>query len=163
MFDELLRRNREYATRFAGGELPPQPAKQLAVLTCMDSRIEPWATFGLRRGEAHVLRNAGARVTDDVVRSLLFSVHVLDVRAVAVVGHTGCGLVAYTNDEVRSRVRERTGLDVSSYDFLPVPDEASGVRDGLRRLRAEPLFAGVEVAGFVFDLATGLLAPVDET
>ncbi|MDX6274416.1 MAG: carbonic anhydrase [Frankiales bacterium] len=156
VIDELLERNAGYAARF-DGELPPQPAKQLAVVACMDSRIEPWAAFGLSRGEAHVLRNAGARVTDDVVRSLVVSVHLLGVKAIAVVGHTGCGLTGRGNSEIAAAVESHVGVDLGDYDFLVVDDINQAVQDDAARLRRDPLFAGVEVGGLLFDIATGRL------
>jgi carbonic anhydrase len=156
VIEELLRRNADYAAGF-DGELPPQPAKELAVVACMDSRIEPWAAFGLRRGEAHVIRNAGARVTEDVVRSLAVSVHLLGVKAVAVVGHTGCGLTGRSNSEIASAIEQHVGVDLGDFDFLVVDDIETAVRDDAARLRRDPLFAGVEVGGLLFDIATGRL------
>ncbi len=160
MIDELLAQNERYAASYPRGPLPPQPAKHVAVVTCMDSRIDPWAAFGLNRGEAHVLRNAGARVTDDVVRSLAVSVHVLGVRAIAVVGHTGCGLTHRRNAEIAAMVEEGSGVRMGDYDFLVVDDIDEAVRRDVDRLGREPLFAGVELAGLVFDIGTGRLRRV---
>jgi carbonic anhydrase len=158
VIDEFLERNAAYAASFGSGSLPPQPAKQLAIVACMDSRIEPWAAFGLKRGEAHVLRNAGARVTDDVIRSLAVSVHVLGVRAVAVVGHTGCGLTGRTNEEMAAEVKRSSGVSLEGFDFLVTDDIESVVRLDAERLRSNPLFRDVEVGGLLFDIATGRLS-----
>ena len=157
VIDELLERNREYAEAQGTGELPPQPAKQLAIVTCMDCRIDPWAAFGLARGEAHVLRNAGARLTDDVLRSLAVSVHVLGVRAVVLVGHTGCGLTGSTNEQIAKAVEAGSGVHLDGVDFLPVEDIDAAVRADAERLAADPVFHGVEVAPLLFDIASGRL------
>ena len=157
VIDELLERNAAYAAGFGSGTLPPQPAKELAIVTCMDSRIEPWGAFGLQRGEAHVLRNAGARVTPDVIRSLSVSVHVLGVRAVVVVGHTGCGLTGRSNTEIAADIQRGSGVRLDDFDFLVVDDIEEAVRQDAARLRDDPLFRGVEVGGLLFDIATGRL------
>lgn len=159
---DLLRRNAAYAETQPGlGELAARPAGGLAVLTCMDCRIEPAEAFGVRLGEAHVLRNAGARLTDDVRRSLAVSVHLLGVREVVVVGHTACGMAAGTEAELRARIAASAGLAEEELDLElgAVPDVAEAVAADVDRLRADPLFAGCEVAGFVFDLASGRLQP----
>ena len=154
LVDELLERNREYAEKQGTGVLPPQPAKQLAIVTCMDCRIDPWAAFGLERGEAHVMRNAGARLTDDMLRSLAVSVHVLGVRAVVLVGHTGCGMTGTTNEQIAAAIEAGSGVQVEGFDFLPVEDIEAAVRADADKLRADPIFHEVEVAPLLFDIAT---------
>ncbi len=129
----------------------------------MDVRIDPLALAGLEPGDAHVLRNAGAVVTEDVLRSLFVSHSLLGTTAAIVVAHTECGLPRLLDPEVRARVEVETGLDPGALDLRPFADPAAEVRAGLRRIRESPLLpASYEAAGFVYDVATGRLAPVEE-
>ena len=155
--DDLLRANAEHAAGFAGGLLPRPPSRRLAVLTCIDARIEPLALLGLQVGEANVLRNAGARPTADVVRSLVVAQQLLGVEEVLVIGHTDCGLEAVTNDRIRSTIRASGGPDVAGIDFDPFEEVEDGVRDAVRTLSEERLLAGLRVSGAVYDVATGRL------
>ena len=126
-----------------------RPSRRLAVLTCMDARIDVFAALGLHLGEAHVIRNAGGRVTDDVLRSLALSSHVLGVDAVVVMQHTQCGLAGVTNDELR----ERTGADLG---FLPIDDHAAALREDIQLLADTTYLSPVQViAGFVYDVESG--------
>jgi len=150
VFDELLAANRAYAEGFGKGDLPAPPARHLAVVACMDARILPLEVFGLAPGDAHVLRNAGGRVTDDVLRSLLVSTHVLGVRAIAVVHHTECGMVRNSDAELR----DATGTDI---EFHAIADPDAALRDDVERVRAAPLPEGTEVHGLRYDVRTGLL------
>lgn len=132
----------------------PRPSRHLAVVTCMDARIDVFAVLGLRLGEAHVIRNAGGRVTDDVLRSLALSTHVLGVDTVVVMQHTRCGLAGVTDDELR-RV---TGADLG---FFPIDDHAAALREDIGLLAATPFLDRVRlVAGFVYDVDTGRLDDV---
>jgi carbonic anhydrase len=151
-----MRANAEFASGFAGGGLERPPARRLAVVTCLDGRIDPLALLGLRPGDANVLRNAGARVTDDVLRSLAVSHHLLGMRETLLIGHTDCGLEGTTNDELRAAVPGAEELD-----FLPFADVEESVREGLRRIAASPLLAGVEASGWIYDVKTGALREVD--
>ncbi len=157
--DELLGIAERYTRVYTGGELPVEPALGLAVVTCMDSRIDLFALLGLRLGEAHVIRNAGGLVTDDVVRSLLLSQTLLGTREVVVIQHTGCGL---HGDEgaLRERVAEVAGVEPPG-PLGAFADVDESVRGQLARLRAQPgLIGGDAARGFVFDVETGGLREV---
>jgi carbonic anhydrase len=126
----------------------PRPARRLAVLTCMDARIEPLSALGLRVGDAHVLRNAGGRVTEDVLRSVAFAAHILEVDTVVVVHHTGCGLVGRHDEELR----DITGADV---EFHPITDHAAAIRDDVATLARTPYLGLVQrIGGFRYDLGS---------
>jgi carbonic anhydrase len=159
MFDDLVAANRGYAASFALGGLAPAARKRLAVLTCIDSRIEPLQMLGLAPGDAKILRNAGARVTDDVLRSLALAVHLLGVGRVCVVQHTDCAVRGATNDELRAAVGRSLGVGAVECDFLAIDDDTSLLTD-VERIRSSPLLPrDLAVAGFVYDVRTGLLGP----
>ena len=144
----LLAANDAYAAARAN-VADPRPSRHLAVVTCMDARIDVFAALGLHLGEAHVLRNAGGRVTDDVLRSLALSSHVLGVRTVVVMQHTKCGLAGVTDRELQ----ERTGADLG---FFPIDDHAAALREDIDLLTTTPYLAPVTVvAGFVYDVESG--------
>jgi carbonic anhydrase len=141
---------------FRHERLEPVAAKGLAVLTCMDSRIEPLAMLGLRPGDAKVLRNAGARVTDDVLRTLVLATYLLGVRRVMVITHTDCRMTG-TEEDVHAAVLEEGGPDTRSLAFLMAEDPAAAVRDDVQRLRSWPYLRQLEVGGFVYSVETGRL------
>ena len=127
----------------------------------MDARIDNFDAFGLAVGDAHILRNAGGRVTDDVIRSLLLSSNVLGTRYVAVIHHTQCGLFGTTNEAIRQRIRDEHGIDASTIDFRPFQDADESVRDDLARLETSPMLRpDMSYAGFVYDVANGRMRPV---
>jgi len=139
-------------------------ARGLAVLTCIDSRIDPLAMLGLRAGDAKIVRNAGARVTDDALRSLVLAVNLLGVTRVCVVQHTHCAMVESTEDEIRARIEAARGVDASGWDFLAAPDQLATLRHDIEVLRACPLVPpDLEVGGFIFDVHSGALVPFDQT
>jgi carbonic anhydrase len=159
--DDLLAGNARHAETFAGGDLSSRPARHLVVLTCMDTRLDPNAMLGLQVGDAHVLRNAGGRVTDDVIRSLIVSVEVLGTNAVAVIQHTDCGMTKTTDDGLRELVRERRGVDPDDVRFLTIADQAESIRGDVASLRGSPFLPpDLDIRGFVYDVKTGRLAPV---
>ena len=159
--DALLAANRAFADSFHLGHLEVRPVRRLAVLTCMDSRYSAQAVLGLRMGDAHVIRNAGGRVTDDVIRSLALSAHLLGTDTCLVIHHTGCGLFGVTNAALRARVEAATGTSAAGVDFLPFDDIEASVREDVMRLAASTLLPpGYAVAGFVYDVRTGRLTPV---
>lgn len=143
--------------RYAATHVPiadARPSRRLAVVTCMDARIDVLAVLGLQLGEAHVLRNAGGRVTSDVLRSLALSSGVLGVDTIVVMQHTGCGLAGVTDEELR----RQTG---SELDFLPIADHAAALRADVDTLARTPYLSGLrEIAGFVYDLEGGGLGDV---
>jgi carbonic anhydrase len=151
--DALLTANRAYSAARAN-VADPRPGRRLAVVTCMDARIDVFAVLGLHLGEAHVIRNAGGRVTDDVLRSLALSTHVLGVDSVVVMQHTRCGLAGVTDEELR----QRTGAD---FGFFPIDDHAAALREDIDLLGAKAFLAPLKViAGFVYDVESGELNDV---
>ena len=146
--DGLLDANRGYAAARANAH-DPRPSRHLAVLTCMDARIDVFDVLGLHLGEAHVVRNAGGRVTDDVLRSLALSIHVLGVDTLVVMQHTECGLAGVTDDELRNL----TGADLG---FFPIDDHAGALREDIELLTTKPYLEPLKViAGFVYDVESG--------
>ena len=157
--DEILEANEAYARAFDRGGLEASPARKLAVVTCMDARIDPLRLLGLDLGDAHVIRNAGGLVTDDALRSLALSHWLLGTQEALVIGHTDCGAAAFGNDELR----ERVGPAAEGVDFLPVADVDAAVRAGVRLIEESPLLpAAFGARGFVYDVADGRLHPVRE-
>jgi len=160
MFDDLLGANARYRSDFHDSGVAGKAAKGLAVVTCIDSRIDPLAMLGLHAGDAKIIRNAGARVTDDALRSLVLAVNLLDVNRVCVVQHTDCAMVGATNDEMRAKVAQASGGDTTGWEFLAFTDQGATLRADLERIRTCPLLpADLTVAGFVFDVHTGELVP----
>ena len=144
----LLDANEGYAAARAS-VADPRPSRRLAVITCMDARIDVFAVLGLHLGEAHVIRNAGGRVTDDVLRSLALSTHVLGVDTVVVMQHTKCGLAGVTDAELRNF----TGADLG---FFPIDDHAAALREDIALLTSQPYLGPVKaIAGFVYDVESG--------
>ncbi|HEV1996601.1 MAG TPA: carbonic anhydrase [Candidatus Dormibacteraeota bacterium] len=161
MFDDLLEANRRYRTEFHDSGVQGIAARGLAVLTCIDSRIDPLALLGLRAGDAKILRNAGARVTDDALRSLVLAVNLLGVTRVCVIQHSECAVVGSTDEQLRARIEERRGVDASSWEFLASTDQLATLREDIERIRSCPLLPDdLEVGGFVFDVRSGELVPV---
>ena len=154
--DEIRSANDTYAQTFDKGDLPMPPGRRFAVLTCMDARIDPAKALGLEEGDAHVIRNAGGLASDDAVRSVVISHALLGTQEVFVIGHTDCGMLTFTNDVLRSKLRDERGVDAEHLDFQPFPDVAERVRSSVRRLSESPLLPDdYGVAGFVYDVTTG--------
>ena len=159
-FKDLLDANAAYAEGFDLGDLPAPPGRHLAVVTCMDCRIDPLAILGLEPGDAHVMRNAGARVTGDVLRSLVKSVLQLGVERVAVMHHTDCGAAKIVLAELRAVVTERTGNDPVDVEFHLIDDPEAALRDDIEALRTHPFLPdGLEVIGLRYDVKTGVATP----
>lgn len=156
-FADVLAANVEYASGFALRGVPAKAARGLAVLTCMDSRIEPLAMLGLEPGDAKILRNAGARVTDDVLRTLVLAAHLLGVDRLMVIAHTDCRMTARSEEEVHAAVRDEGGPDTRSLAFLTTTDPIASVREDVQRVRSSPYLERLEVGGFLYDVATGRL------
>jgi carbonic anhydrase len=145
----LLAANEKYAAAARPTITDPRPQRRLAVVTCMDARIDVFAALGLHLGEAHVIRNAGGRVTDDVLRSLALSIHVLGVDTLVVMQHTRCGLAGVTDAELQ----ELTGADLG---FFPIDDHAAALREDIDLLTNKPYIRPLKViAGLVYDIASG--------
>ncbi|PSL03685.1 carbonic anhydrase [Haloactinopolyspora alba] len=157
-FSDVLAANADYARTFALRGLEPVAGRGLAVVTCMDSRIEPLDMLGLKPGDAKIMRNAGARVTSDVLRTLALATHLLGVTRVMVVAHTKCKMASATREEVVSTIEAQSGIDVRSLDFRLVADQEATLRDDVQRVRSWPFLpAGVPVGGFRYDVDTGRL------
>ena len=156
-FADVLAANEEYVGGFGLGGLEPVAARGLAVLTCMDSRIEPLTMLGLAPGDAKILRNAGARVTDDVLRTLVLASYLLGVDRAMVVAHTECRMAAEDEDDVHAAVEAAGGPDTRSLSVLVAPDQEATVREDVQRIRSWPYLSRLAVGGFLYDVDTGRL------
>ena len=155
--DEVTAANERYASGFGKGGLPTPPARKLAVVTCMDARLDPARFLGLEEGDAHVIRNAGGIVNDETIRSLVISHQLLGTEEAVVIGHTGCGMLTFTNDDVHAKL----GPESESIDFQPFPDVAERVRQSVDAIRSHPLLAdGFGATGFVYDVRSGRIERV---
>ncbi|HST67698.1 MAG TPA: carbonic anhydrase [Mycobacteriales bacterium] len=160
-FEDVLAANEDYAARFSDSGLPGTAARELAVITCMDSRIEPLQMLGLKPGDAKILRNAGARVTDDVLRTLVLAVHLLGVRRVLLVAHTDCRMTKVTDDDVHAEIAADSGIDTRSLDFHTIEDQRGTLARDVQRIRSSPyLTPGVEVLGALYDVRSGRIEVV---
>lgn len=181
VYDEVLAANAAYAERFDKGGLALPPARRFAILTCMDARLDPAKYAGLSEGDAHVIRNAGGRASDDAIRSLVISHKLLGTRAWFVIHHTDCGMEFFTNDVIGELLEDsletaeiRDGAWVNPHhgggstagrdiDWLTIPDRLGSVASDVRRIRAHPLVpAHIPIFGFVYEVATGQLKEVPE-
>lgn len=155
---DLLAANARYASTFASGELPPTPVRKLAIVTCMDSRLDIFKMLGLHEGDAHVIRNAGARATPDTIRSLILSHEVLGTREFVVIHHTECGMQRVTNEGLRDQLRERGGMEVDDLDFLPFTDQVAALRHDVDTIRGSRFIPeSIPVSGLIYDVKTGRL------
>ena len=160
VIDEVLAANRAYAAGFTKGDLPSPPARRLAIVVCMDARIDPARALGLADGDAHVIRNAGGRMVE-ALRSLAISQQLLDTQEVMVIHHTDCGMLTFTDAELRAILRERLGADADHIAFLPFQDLEESVRADLAAYRASPVVRqDIPVRGFIYDVRTGALREV---
>jgi carbonic anhydrase len=157
--DEYLQRNQDYAAGFSG-PLPLPPSRQVAIVACMDARMHVHGLLGLGEGEAHIIRNAGGVVTEDVVRSLAISQRLLGTREIILVHHTDCGMLTFTDDEFRRSIQDDTGIK-PGWAAEAFPDLEEDVRQSIARIHASPFVPNKDlVRGFVFDVATGRLTEV---
>jgi carbonic anhydrase len=158
--DELLKANDSYAATFDRGHLPLPPARRVAIVTCMDARILPSRVLGLQEGDAHVIRNAGGRARD-ALRSIIISQRLLGTREVAVIHHTDCGMLTFSNRDLREKVRKDLGQDTGEFDFLPFQNLDDSVREDIEFLQATQLLdPETLIRGFVYDVKTGKLREV---
>jgi carbonic anhydrase len=158
--DELLANNAAYARYFTSGDLPMPPAKKIAVLACMDARLNVYGALGLREGDAHVIRNAGGVASDDAIRSLVISQRLLGTREIILIHHTDCGMLTFRDDEVKAAIEADTGLR-PAFALEAFPDPAQDVRQSIRRITASPFVPHRDsVRGFVYEVATGRLREV---
>ena len=158
--EDFLQNNERYAASFDKGDTPLPPAKKTAVVACMDARIETGRLLGLEEGDAHVIRNAGGVVTDDVLRSLVISQRLLGTEEIILIHHTDCGMLTFHDDDVKAQIEEDTGIR-PAFALEAFPDLEGDVRQSIRRIRANPFLPNKDrVRGFVYDVETGRLNEV---
>ena len=158
--DDLLKNNEAYAASFDKGDLPLPPAKKVAVLACMDARLNPYGALGLEEGDAHVIRNAGGVVTDDEIRSLAISQRLLGTEEIILIHHTDCGMLTFTDDEFKKSIQDDTGIK-PEWAAEAFPDLDEDVRESVARIKASPFIPKKDsVRGFVYEVETGKLREV---
>ena len=157
---EFLKANEAYAAGFQKGNLAMPPKRHVAVLTCIDARIDPARALGLEEGDAHVIRNAGGRAAD-ALRSLVISEQLLGTTEIVVIHHTDCGMLTFSNDDLRTKVKQELNANADNIDFLPFKDLEQSVRDDVTFLRNSPLIPkSIDISGFIYDVRSGKLLPV---
>ena len=160
-FADLLGANKEYASTFKSNGLSGEARKGLAIVTCMDSRIDPLHIVGMEAGDAKILRNAGARVTEDVLRTLVLATHLLGVKRVLVMPHTDCKMASGEDQEIHAAILEKSGIDTRGIEIRTVKDQMKALITDIQRIESYPLLAkNVKVMGAVFSVESGTLTPV---
>jgi carbonic anhydrase len=160
VIDELVQNADSYTESFERGDLPMPPAKRVAVVACMDARLNPYGLLGLQEGDAHVIRNAGGVITDDEIRSLAISQRLLGTEAIMLIHHTDCGMLTFKDDEFRRQVQDDTGVkpEWAAEAFDDLDDD---VRQSIARIKASPFIPRKdEVRGFVYEVESGRLREV---
>jgi carbonic anhydrase len=158
---EFQKANDTYSSSFSKGNLPMPPGRHVAVLTCMDARLDPARFLGLEEGDAHVIRNAGGRASEDAIRSLAISQQLLGTHEVVVIHHTDCGMLTFSNADLRKKLKQELNADAEHVDFLPFKDLEQSVRDDVATIKNSPfLLKNIEVSGFIYDVKSGRLLPV---
>jgi carbonic anhydrase len=158
--DQLLENAQSYAASFDKGDLPLPPARRVAIVACMDARLNPYALLGLSEGDAHIIRNAGGAVTPDVIRSLTISQRLLGTEEIVLIHHTGCGMLTFSDDDFRSAVEKDTGIR-PEWAAETFSDLDTGVRRSIARIKASPFIPRTDsVRGFVYEFETGKLREV---
>lgn len=161
-FTDVLSANREFAADFKGSDLSGSAAKGLAIVTCIDSRISPLDLTGMHSGDAKILRNAGARVTEDVLRTLVLATYLLGVDRILVMPHTDCRMAQNSEAEIHRTISDKYGVDTRSLEFKTERDQRAALITDLIRIRSYPLLrSGVVVAGATYNVRTGVLEPLD--
>jgi carbonic anhydrase len=158
--DDLIARNADYAASFSKGDLPLPPASKVAVLACMDARLDPAKVLGLQEGDAHVIRNAGGVASEDAIRSLVISQRLLGTEEIILIHHTGCGMETFKDDDVKAQIHADTGLR-PNFALEAFPDAEEDVRHTAARLKASPFIPSKNIRGFVYEVETGKLREVD--
>jgi len=160
-FKDLLEANQSFAASFQSQELSGAAKKGLAIVTCMDSRIDPLRIVGMQAGDAKILRNAGARVTDDVLRTLVLATHLLNVDRVLVMPHTDCRMASATEEEVHALILEKSGVDTRGIEIRTVKDQHTALVKDIQRIESYPLLKkGITVMGAIYDVRSGKLNPI---
>jgi len=162
ILNEVLEANENYAANFGDKkDLALPPARSFAILTCMDARLDPAKYAGLAEGDAHVIRNAGGRASDDAIRSLVISERLLGTTEIVVIHHTDCGMLTFTNQQLAEKIKQDVGADVGGRDFLPFSDLEQSVRDDVATIRQSPLIPqDIPIAGAIYDVRSGKLQEV---
>ena len=162
VFADVIVANGTYAARFQATGLPGHAARGLAILTCIDSRIDALGVVGLREGDAFIIRNAGARVTDDVLRSVVLATSLMGVDRVLVMPHTRCAMAQRDEADIHTLIAQRHGVDTRSLEFRTVSDQVAALRTDVTRVRSLPFLpSGVQVGGALYHVESGLLEPID--
>ncbi|EHJ52590.1 beta-class carbonic anhydrase [Streptococcus macacae] len=160
-FDHFIKANQAYVDLHGTAHLPLKPKTHVAIVTCMDSRLHVAPALGLALGDAHILRNAGGRVTDDVIRSLVISEQQLGTHEIVVLHHTDCGAQTFTNEEFAAQLKRDLAVDVKGQDFLPFTDIEESVREDVALLKASPLIPeNITISGAIYDVDTGRITEV---
>lgn len=158
--DNYLENNAKYADAFSKGDLPMPPAKEIAIVACMDARLETGALLGLTEGEAHVIRNAGGVVTEDVIRSLTISQRLLGTREIMLIHHTDCGMLTFQDKDVKDAIKQETGIR-PSFALEAFSDLDDDVHQSIERIKTSPFLVHKDaIRGFVFEVETGKLREV---
>lgn len=161
--DDLVRNNESYAKSFRKGDLPLPPAKHVAVVACMDARLDVHEILGLQEGDAHVIRNAGGAVTDDAIRSLAISQRLLGTKEIVLIHHTDCGMLTFKDDELKKKIEDETGIR-PAFALEAFSDLDEDVRQSIARIKASPFVPNkANIRGFVYDVRTGKLNEVGVT
>ena len=161
-FEDLLAANADYKESFKYSELTGSAARGLAIVTCMDSRINPLSVVGMKSGDAKILRNAGARVTEDVLRTLVLATYLLNVNRILVMPHTDCRMAQGEEAAIHKLIDEKYGVNTSSLEFRTTTDQLGALATDINRVRSYPLLReGVSVGGAIYDVKTGVITPVD--
>ena len=165
VIEETLAANQKYAETFEHGHLPMPPARKLAVLACMDARLTVEQVCGLKTGDAHIIRNAGGLITEDALRSLVISHHLLGTREVLIINHTDCGMLTFRDEDLRERLRKETGAAPETpRRFYAFSDIEENLRRQIQAAREHSWIpAGITIRGFVYDVRTGSLREVEAT
>ena len=161
-FSAEIAANDAYIKTFKYSELTGVAQKGLAIVTCMDSRINPLSVVGMRSGDAKILRNAGARVTDDVLRTLVLATYLLGVDRILIMPHTNCRMAQVDEDEIHREINTKYGVDTSEIEFKTVADQKQALIEDVQKVRSFKLLnSGVSVGGAIYDVTTGKITPVD--
>jgi carbonic anhydrase len=161
-FKDALSANNEYIKSFKYSELTGTAQQGLAIVTCMDSRINPLSVVGMKSGDAKILRNAGARVTEDVLRTLVLATYLLGVERILIMPHTNCRMAQVDDVEIHREIDTKYGIDTSEIEFKTVPDQRQALIEDVQKIRSYPLLnKDVVVGGAIYDVATGKITPVD--
>ena len=162
IFADVLKHNQSFVSTFQHEELTGTAKEGIAIVTCMDSRINPLSVVGMKSGDAKILRNAGARVTDDVLRTLVLATYLLGVERILIMPHTNCRMAQVDEAEIHREIDTKYGIDTSELEFKTVADQKASLIEDVKLVRNYRLLnTGVSVGGAIYDVATGKITPID--